>query len=46
MSKLFSDDTPTASVVWAAAERISKSSDREGLERICDYLVKYDGTLF
>lgn len=41
MSKRMTDETSTGSVVWAAAERIGKTANREELERICDYLVKY-----
>lgn len=41
MSKIISDNTPTSAVVWAAAERIGKTGNRDELERIGDYLIKY-----
>ncbi|EEY54271.1 uncharacterized protein PITG_07879 [Phytophthora infestans T30-4] len=33
------DDTPTATVVWMAAEQIGKAKNHEQLQKICDYLV-------
>ncbi|ETL46840.1 hypothetical protein L916_03347 [Phytophthora nicotianae] len=33
------DDTPTATVVWMAAEQIGKAQNHEQLQKICDYLV-------
>ncbi|KAG7386331.1 hypothetical protein PHYPSEUDO_000366 [Phytophthora pseudosyringae] len=33
------DDTPTATVVWAAAEQIGKTQNHDELQKICDYLV-------
>ncbi|KAG2773703.1 hypothetical protein JG687_00005116 [Phytophthora cactorum] len=38
-SWVVTDDTPTATVVWMAAEQIGKTQNHEQLQKICDYLV-------
>ncbi|KAL3669166.1 hypothetical protein V7S43_005550 [Phytophthora oleae] len=38
-SWVVTDETPTASVVWMAAEQIGKAQNHEQLQKICDYLV-------
>uniref|UniRef100_H3HDM1 Uncharacterized protein n=1 Tax=Phytophthora ramorum TaxID=164328 RepID=H3HDM1_PHYRM len=39
MTWVVADETPTASVVWMAAEQIGKAQSHEQLQKICDYLV-------
>ncbi|EGZ07665.1 hypothetical protein PHYSODRAFT_528227 [Phytophthora sojae] len=39
MSWVVAENTPTATVVWMAAELIGKAQNHEQLQRICDYLV-------
>ncbi|KAE9231727.1 hypothetical protein PF004_g10126 [Phytophthora fragariae] len=39
MSWVVTEDTPTATVVWMAAEQIGKAQNHEQLQKICDYLV-------
>ncbi|KAL4167112.1 hypothetical protein KRP22_012599 [Phytophthora ramorum] len=39
MNWVVADETPTASVVWMAAEQIGKAQSHEQLQKICDYLV-------
>lgn len=39
MNRKFSDDVATSEVVWAAAERIGKSSNVQDITRIIEYLV-------
>jgi hypothetical protein len=40
MSWVVTDDTPTATVLWSAAEQIGKAQSHDQLQKICDYLVK------